>query len=276
MFAYLHRRTGESRYREAAVRALGPVVRDVHGSIGRPQLRVGAFVGLGAQLYALAKCAELLDEPTYMTVVKRNVASVSPSVAAASVPRDVVMGAAGVLLVAANLLEPFSRPPNLGHIANALRDQSPSQREWFVDGTRWLGGLPGEREGIAWALARWDGSLKRVTLPDDASLLTRIACAPPNASLHETVLALEPRPGLQELVVTLAARDAFRHPPLTDRVRLIAEGIVTRRRATGRWLEDPYVADRYHLSAVSGLSALALAFARIDAPELQCCPRLVY
>ena len=76
--------------------------------------------------------------------------------------------------------------------------------------------------------------------------------------------------------MTLAARDAFRVPALTGRARMIADAIVTRRRETGRWLADPYVADRYHLSAISGLSAVALAFARLDAPELKCCVRLVY
>jgi len=276
LFAYLHRRCGDPRYREAAVRALGPVSRDVHAAMGRPQVPVGAFIGLGAQLYALGKCSELLDDATYLDVMKRCLASISPAVASPDVPHDVVMGASGVLLVAANLLEPFSRPPNLGHIANELRNPAPPPREWFVDGTRWLAGLPGEREGIAWALARWDGSPRRAALPDDASLLTQIACAPANATLPPAVLAGEPRPSLPDLVMTLAARDAFRVPALTDRVRSIADAIVMRRRETGRWLEDPYVADRYHLSAISGLSALALAFARIDAPELRCCTRLVY
>ncbi len=276
VFAYLYRRCGEPRFREAAVRALGPVSREVDAVMGHPHVRAGAFIGVGAQLYALGKCAELLGEPAYLEVVKRCLASVSPVITSPKVPHDVVVGASGALLVAANLLEPYSRPPNLAHIANALRDPAPPGRETFVDGTRWLAGLPGEREGIAWALARWDGSLKRVVLPEGASLITRIACTPANGSLHEAVLAHGPRASLADLVMTLAARDALRVPALTDRVRMIADAIVTRRRETGRWLDDPYVADRYHLSAISGLSALALAFARVDAPELQCCARLVY
>lgn len=276
VFAYLHRRCGEPRFREAAVRALGPVSREVHAAIGRPQPLVGAFTGIGAQLYALGKCAELLDDPSYLDVVKRCLGSISPAVASPNLPHDVVLGASGVLLVAANLLEPFSRPPNLGHIASALREPVPPRRETFVDGTRWLAGLPNEREGIAWALARWDGSAKHVVLPEDSSLMTRIACARANAPLPEPVLAGDPRASLADLVMTLAARDAFRVPALTDRARMIADAIVTRRRETGRWLDDPYVADRYHLSAISGLSAVALAFARLDAPELKCCVRLVY
>lgn len=276
LFAYLHRRSGEPRFREVAVRALGPVVRDVQAAIGRPQVPVGAFIGLGARLYALGKCAELLDAPSYLEVMKRFLSSISPAVASADSPRDVVMGASGALLVAANLLEPFSRPPNLGHIATELRIPAPRGRERFVDGTLWLAGLPNEREGIAWALARWDGSLKDVALPEDASLMTRIGCAPANAALPEAVLARDLHASLPDLVMTLAARDAFRVPALTDRARLIADATVARRRETGRWLDDPYVADRYHLSAISGLGALALAFARIDAPELRCCARLVY
>ncbi len=274
LFAYLHRRTAAGRFRDAALHALGPVVREVRGATSRGQFRVGAFAGLGGQLYALAKCDELLGDSTHAELVKRCFSSISPAVAAKDSPRDVITGAAGIVLVAANMLEPFSRPPNLGHIASQLREPVTQHRERFVGGPRWLAGLPGEHEGIAWALARWFGLPKGATV-EDASVLTRIACSP-SPALDKYIVAKPPRATIADLVTALAARDAIHDAAFGDRARVIADAIVARRRESGRWLDDPYVADRYHLSAISGLGALALALARIDAPELPCCVRLLY
>ena len=226
-------------------------------------------MGAGAQLYAVRKCGALLDDPDLCEL-----AMTSLGAPRRGEPRDVILGAAGLLLVAANVFD--ASPAILEHVANQLRGPVASPRELFVDGTRWLAGLPCEREGIAWALARWDAASGRtpVALPDDASVLTRLACA--DRTAVASVCAAEPRASLDDLVVALAARDLSADPALTERARGIAAAIVARRHASGRWLDDPYVAERYHLSAISGLGALALSFARIDAPELRCCARLVY
>lgn len=276
MFAYLYKRTGEPRFRDAATRALAPIKRDITDAMARGTFRGGAFLGAGGQLYALGKCGELLDDTLLLELVKQFLAAVSPALLSPGAPRDVVLGAAGLVLVAANVLDAYSRPATLSHIVEDLRQQPTTGRALYVDGERWLVGLPDEREGVAWALARWDGPDKPAVLPEGASLLTRIACAPSTAAPIDAFGASEPRPSLSDLVLCLAARDAYRDHALTDRASAIADAIISRRRETGCWLDDRYVAERHHLSAVSGLSALALAFARIDAPQLPCCARLVY
>ncbi|HEY1552966.1 MAG TPA: DUF4135 domain-containing protein [Kofleriaceae bacterium] len=260
MFAYLYRRCGAPRFRDAARSVLALLSQKLQAT-AMPR---GAFLGAGARLYALRKCAALLDDAALAELSRRCMAT---AVASASSTRDVISGDAGLLLVAANV---FEAPPELEQLASRLREPTTTEHARYVDGTRWLAGLPGEREGVAWALARWDVASGRTpVIPDDASPLTRIACG------GRVVLA-EPRASTGDLVVTLAARDASQDLALTDHARCIADAIAVRRRETGRWLDDPYVADRYHLSAISGLAALALAFARIDAPELRCCARLVY
>jgi hypothetical protein len=265
LFAYLSRRCGAPRFRDAARSALALLSRELHATATRDRFPRGAFLGAGAQLYALRKCAALLDDAALAELSRRLLAAVASG--ARSSPRDVILGDAGFLLVAANL---FDAPPDLGQLASKLREPA-TEHSLYVDGTRWLAGLPGEREGVAWALARWDVASGRApaALPDDASLLTRIACG-------ELVASSEPRASLDDLVIALAARDASQDLALTEHARRIVDAIVMRRRETGRWLDDRYVAERYHLSAISGLGALALAFARIDAPELRCCARLVY
>jgi Domain of unknown function (DUF4135)/Lanthionine synthetase C-like protein len=262
VLAYLARRCGAPRFRDRAHDVLDRLSRELHATTARGHFPRGAFLGAGAQLYALRKCAALLDDADLAEQSRRMLAAVA--LGGRSSLRDVILGDAGVLLVAANV---FDAPPELEQLAIRLREPTATEHALYVDGTRWLAGLPGEREGVAWALARWNAA--PAALPDDASLLTRIACGEP-------VALREPRASLEDLVIALAARDASHDLALTEHARRIVDAIVARRRETGRWLDDRYVAERYHLSAISGLGALALAFARVDAPELRCCARLVY
>jgi type 2 lantibiotic biosynthesis protein LanM len=274
VFAYLYRRCEAPRFRDAATRALAPVIRTLRATLlsvprhptGRT-FACGAYIGVGAQLYALRRCAALLDDTRLAERAREVLASIPPALVSACSPPDVIMGAAGLVLVAANVFE--GRPANVESIAASLR--APAGLTLYPADGRGRAGLPNDAEGVAWALARWSGAPADL---DNASLLTRLACG------SEAAIAAartgEPRGTTSELLVALAARDASGDDAFTDRAQRIAAAIAARHRETGRWLDDPYVADRLHLSAVTGLGALALALARIDAPALRCCARLVY
>lgn len=266
VFAYLYRRTREQRFRQAATRALAPVIRELR----RPPVRApfGAYIGIGAQVYALRRCGELLGDAALSDRAREVIESVSAAQVVASANRDVIMGAAGLVLVVANLFQ--ARPANIAAIVEWLQARTACPRRYPERGGA-RAGLPDEDEGVNWALVRWGASPAGM---NNASLLTRIACASPSAI--RAVRTHAPGTTLDDLLVTLAARDSSNDAGLTARANQIATSIVSRRQRSGRWLDDPYVADRYHLSAVTGLAALALAFARIDAPDLRCCTRLVY
>ncbi len=274
VLAYLARRTNEVRFRDAARLALAPIQAELVATLEHKQFAGGAFIGVGAQFFALGKCAELLRDDDLHAFVIRKLSEVPSTIIGPSSPRDVVLGTAGLLLVAANLLEPFSRPANLGHIADDLRRHPANPHPFYAGDGRWAPGLPSEDEGIAWGLSRWYGVENPAVLPSESSLLTHLAIAPKATPLD--AMSPEPVPSLDALVLALAARDARRDRAISEHARAIANAIVSRRKETGRWLEDSYVAERHHLSALTGLGALALAFARIDAPELPCCARLVY
>jgi hypothetical protein len=68
-----------------------------------------------------------------------------------------------------------------------------------------------------------------------------------------------------ELLVT--AFQATRDPEHLVAARSAAAALIAQRRTTGAWLAAPLV-DRTHLSIVSGLSGVLLAFARAHSPSI--------
>ena len=156
--------TGRDDYRglaAAAVFSLRQGLRDAPAKIAA-DLGVGAGMGLGSILYALARLAAGLDRPELRDDARRAAALLSPEAVAADRRFDLLFGAAGALLalLAVPDLEPEAdwraRMTSCGEHLLRHRVAAPNGlRAWPTgDGGALLTGFSHGTAGIAYALAR--------------------------------------------------------------------------------------------------------------------------
>ncbi len=259
VLAYLFRVTRLPRFRDAALAALGtvPATLDV------PRF-IGGYCGLGGEIYALARSAELLEDPA-LARRARTFLGMFPRGPLAAGPWDVVTGVAGFLLGALALGE-------------APRDAVDALRAAWERGLpvppHVAGGLPAaapdQETGVAHVLGRVarhvGGGRAGAPVPPRGHLLWRLGADP--GAPAEAARRLAGRGGdlLDELDLTLTAYDATRDASFLVAARERADAMIERRRRLGLWLPDTRVAERHNLSAMTGLAALAHAFLRLEAP----------
>ena len=154
--------TGESRLRRFAHEALLPVRTALHAdpATAARRLGLGAATGLGGIVYALARAAELLDDPSLVDEAAGAARLVTPEAIAAEPTFDVVSGSAGAILglLALDRLRPDPEALDLAltsgeHLLRTRRETAGGARSWPSQ-DRFLTGMSHGGAGIAFALLR--------------------------------------------------------------------------------------------------------------------------
>ncbi|GGK97809.1 hypothetical protein Sme01_61400 [Sphaerisporangium melleum] len=255
---------------------------------------VGAFVGIGAAIYALSRCGATLGDAR----LAERAAALLPlaeSELALATSAEPVLGRAGLLLALCKLREasPVAVPAADALTARLHADLmaeftgGAAARPPHPPGVPILEGLPTGTDGLVWALATGAAALGE-TGPAAAPLLAhRFALDTPGSLLAAVgtahLLTGEVPAELRERVTRYCAPDAGRScarlvvdaevalhtarltgdQALDRSARALAAELLRRRDHTGRWFADRRRADRLTLSAVDGLAAAGLTLLRL-------------
>ena len=163
-FAALGRTTGDPRYRDAALRALGPLANPTRRNGGREvvaALDIGGGSGIGGIIYALVRVAQLTDSPALLHAARVFAAEISSVRLGNEGDFDLLGGSAGALL---GLLTLYAAAPDRGVLESAalcgrhvldgrVTDASSGLRAWST-GDRLLTGFGHGAAGIGYALDR--------------------------------------------------------------------------------------------------------------------------
>jgi class II lanthipeptide synthase len=285
-FADLFALTGLARFRTAALGALGGSRRALTETLDHSPC--GAFVGAGAHIYALRRCAVALEHEE----LGRLAASAAHALPVAAVRRtdtsDVVSGLAGLLLaIAAPAAGGYSPPIT---VIRALREDILERRSAGAHETgsptprtaRFLEGIPNASDGTALALhrvAEFGPELDSVAVsPFErvstcGAVLAQLACAR-EGSVTAASDYLERLPEvpstwalLDAIEVAIAAHRAAGRDPFLATAARLARSITARHEASGSWLPDRLSANRHDLSIVRGLAAIGHALLALVDPS---------
>lgn len=246
---------------------------------GRPA--VGGFVGIGAAIYALARCGQVIGDPYLLEQADDLVPVAATMVAEGRSPADPVVGRAGLLLALLKLLD--ARPsPAAERLAAQLYDQLSAELDAgiapaYPKGVRLVEALPSGAGGVALALARYAAAHR----PADLSRIAGSAPAPDTPGQRLAAIALAevagaPLPGgapfagagstadlLDRVELALAAARATGDREAGEAHRIGAHTamrlLLNRRASHGRWLPDRRRTDQMQLSAVDGVAGVGLA-----------------
>ncbi len=262
----------------------------------------GALYGLGAQLYALRRCARALadaelDEAAraYLTLLPL------PELCRLAGP-DLVAGTSGLLL--ATLAGHGAQSPAPGSLALAehlLRSRAAdgSLPRTSYPAASALASVPDAAGGMALALARiarlpsapapiqdaaaQAGALLRERAPDEGAsvghLLARLgliadgatsdsaALAGADRYLQADVAGHSSRALLDGLEVASAAYRASQERRYAHVAQALGQALWQRRQAHGSWFPETFAADRHNLSAIWGVGAVAHALLRLEHPR---------
>ncbi|GAB4199640.1 MAG: hypothetical protein OHK0022_20020 [Roseiflexaceae bacterium] len=315
VLAGLFRISGQTRFRDGAFGALAaarhalselPARLDPLHQPGAPLRRpffCGVFFGLGAQLYALQRCAQILDAPELAGAARAAADLLPIQQIVAHAPGDLVCGSAGLLL--ALLADPAPRPADHARaatVAELLLDGRAQRGAWisppYPSSVRFLDTLPDTAGGLALAFQRLlasTGSTLPATLadrvqqaldelaalpdipaPTTGALLARLALA--DNTQRDTLLAhakaaLPHEPSrlgstalLGALQLALGAQRWGGGEHFRHAAEQYARILLARRHHTGSCFPDDHAADRQRLSALHGLGAVAHALLALHAP----------
>ncbi len=314
VLADLFRLSGQARFRAAALGALAGTRRALDAAAAQLDLLrgpatplrrpffCGVFYGLGAQLYALQRCAALLDAPEQAEAARACAGLLPVERIVAHAPVDLVCGGAGLLL--ALLADPSPRLADrerAAAVAELLLDGREERGAWigppYPAGTRFLEHLPDTAGGLALAFARLldagdlpaglAGRLRRALdelagppsqpSPGGGALLARLALGraeQQDALLAQAAAALPAAPsalGSDALLGALQLALGALRCGGGARFRLAAEQsaltLLARRRHTGSLFPDDHAADRHRLSALHGLAAVIHVLLALHAPD---------
>lgn len=237
VLAELYAASGHERFREAAWAALRAtraamaanraIVWGVDHS-GEAPLAAGAFVGAGAHLYALHRCAAALGAPELADEARACAASLPIDRLCERTTLDVATGAPGLLLA---LIACGAEGPARSLAIALERKLSAGIAPPPYPAPERLRELPDLREGLALCAERLEQRLG-----------IKAGWQTPASSANSS-------PGKLEMLDELRGRV------------LLAE-----RRTWRRWFSERLSSDRHELSAVWGVPAVAHAFLRLHAP----------
>jgi type 2 lantibiotic biosynthesis protein LanM len=293
----------ETRFREGAFAALASTRAEVDAHSGRsqrmqraeqsphgPPFEAGAFVGVGAQLYALIRCGRVLSHPGLVAEAEKLAASLPLDRIAKLSTLDVATGSCGLLLslLASGTTTKLEQTAlELAVILQRRIEQLSIEQQSipsapYPDGELVIRIAPDVRDGLKLAvrrmdrisnpLARW-AHVEIEKKPTCGGILTMLALASEGSAgidkkVRRLVRECEQSPtgwleGL-ELAVTAARRFGA---GMTARAEHFAGALLGRKLATGRWFSDRLSADVHDLSAVTGLAALLNALVGLHDPQ---------
>lgn len=312
----LFRLSGQARFRTAALGALAGARRALEAAPARFDLLrgpaaplrrpffCGVFFGLGAQLYALQRCAALLDAPEQAEAAHVCADLLPVKRIVAHAPIDLVCGSAGLLL--ALLAAPSPRPADRARaatIATLLLDGRDQRGAWagppYPSRVRFLEHLPDTAGGLALAFARLLDTAgedlpvaladrlgramdELAQLPDrpppgSGALLARLALGRAeqrDALLAQAAAALPTEPSalgssalLGALQLALQALRCGGGAPFQRAAEQFAQILLARRHHTGSLFPDDHAADQQRLSALHGSAAVIHALLALHAPN---------
>ncbi len=309
VFADLYRASGLERFRAAAHAALAPTLRHIddaplwmaaieqqHKAGGIAPQPNGAFVGVGAALYTLARCAEALGEPALRERAHALLLTLPLPALCAIAPHDVVSGTAGLLLASLACLGD-TPPPALLERAEFLAAQLLGSRRadgslppppYPPEATR-LDGLLDSAAGLSLGLARLRGVAPGAPMLATATmigaqrgaagtLLGRLALALAGANDPTLQAELDAHlagdaaeqltsAGLLERVeLALAALALTGEPRYRGLAEAAGRALWQRRETHATWFPESFAADRHNLSAINGVGAVAHTFLRLQDP----------
>jgi type 2 lantibiotic biosynthesis protein LanM len=278
VFADLFALTGEERFRDAARVALSSVEavaraapalfrRTLEGAPGERRLPgCGAHNGVGGQIYALAYASRRLGLPRYGELARDYARALPLRELCAEGRIDYLSGTSG-LLVSVLPLGAEAAPvvdAAAARIHAAMRGGFPREFPEYPEAATELGGLPGEVEGHALALARAGLETFPVRGTGTGALLTRLAIGDPAFDDVRAALARPPessREALDAMELAFAAHRA------DGDGRWLAGAAANGAALAARGLTHSYAAEEHRLSALTGLAAVAHQFLRLHAPS---------
>jgi hypothetical protein len=254
VLAQLHAVTRLERFRDAALTVLaafppGPA----------PPGFLGAHLGFGGTIYALARCAGLVGAPALATRARLYLERL-PRARLAAGPWDVVTGLAGLVLAALAAGD----PPREAVAALAAAWERGLGEAPIVPGAL-PAFLPDVATGVAHVLGRAGAP---VPLPPDGHALWRLGLDPDAPAAAARVVDDPGADPLDALELALTAHEVTGDARFAAAARERAAALVERRRASGRWFPGTRVAERLDLSALTGVAAIAHAFLRLESPGL--------
>lgn len=289
VLAEFYGRSGQERFRDAALRALVATCRSARqwrdGVARGSSDGLGAFRGVGAWLYTLSRCAVLLEAPELEHAAQDCILALPRHALRARDSHDIITGPAGLLLaLSACGAEAAARhlTAELEHAwQGALLPCAP-----LPVGSQALRHLPSLLGGLvlcASRLSRRFGFSPRWTLPElerpsgPGDLLVRLELTRVRGtrepSLREELLRLLRAPSghygsagrLDALEVALTAATLLEDEEFLVYARRWAEALLSEYRRHGKWFPDSLAADRHRCSAIWGVAAIAHGFLRLDA-----------
>jgi len=237
------------------------------------QPAVGGFVGVGAAIYALARCGAVIGDPQLLAQAEGLLPAAREALAAGPSAADPVTGRAGLLLALLKLTE--AQPsPAADELADDLAARLRAELAEGIPprcpaGVRLLDALPAGAPGVALALARHAARRGHADPPpvtDGPTVGAQLAATAAAAALGRPLPEVPPPPAapssvdlLDQVELGLAAFRAGGDERHRSAAHAAARTLLARRAARGRWFPDRRRADRVQLSAVDGLAAAGLA-----------------
>jgi hypothetical protein len=237
---------------------------------------IGGFVGLGATIYALARCGQVIDDPRLLDHAYALLPAAREVLAGGATPADPVTGRAGLLLALLKLRDGRPSAP-LDELIVELYDglwADIGAGGGYPPGVALVESLPAGAPGVTMALARGavalgrEADFDRLPIVDGpatpGSYLAAVATA---AALGRPVPDTAPDRGgiprgadlLDRMELGLARFRATGDEAHRAAAHRAVRALLARRAARGSWFPDRGRADRLHLSAVDGVAAAGLA-----------------
>lgn len=300
VFAALWQKTGLTRFRDAARRILDSMTARLTDHAGSHLLfeHCGAFTGIGGMLHAIQHTSRMLGVPNPFWNRKRLSALRIRTQCRRAAP-DFHGGLAGLLTGLLAMREESPAANTLISLIATDLDKGIRRDDWenhlpLVADAPHFNGFPDARQGVTLTLARVAAALDRPEFkPSREKLATDLFGLPEKTSLPEPgflIGALEGaflEPGFMEPILEMTnrylglMRSTTAENLIAGDVALTAYRLtgrdyyfeVARResgliyenfRQTGTWFPDSLAADRFNLSALVGLGAVAYLFLRIQ------------
>jgi type 2 lantibiotic biosynthesis protein LanM len=318
LFADLYALTGLTRFKVGAQKALDStrhtilsaptLFREVqlNSFANKRPLFIGAFYGLGGQVYALQRCAQAIDAPGLGQLASEYVGMLPLARLCQQVSADLVSGASGLMAaLLPGMADDDTFASQILFIAQELvankRERKAFVKPLYPPGGCFLDGLPDLAGGVAMSFSRltmMEGKrlsaqmtveieeliqeqeqLVRAKNPTPGRLLSRLSISQGGrggldevlGEIKEYVKADPARMCSRQLIdafeLVISAYQASNDEQFKRRAAEFAGQLIGRYRSTGSWLSDQISADRHSLSVITGIGAIAHALLRLHKPE---------
>lgn len=318
LFADLYAVTGFKRFKEGAQKALDSTLRTIlsapalfrevqlNSFANKRPLFIGAFYGLGGQVYALRRCARAIDAPGLSQQASEYVKMLPIARLCQQVSSDLISGASGLMAaLLPGMADDETCAEQILVIAQELlankRERKSLVKPLYPPGGCFLNGLPDLEGGVAMSCSRLimmdDKRLSARTTAEIDELIQEqeriVKARNPTVGrlLSRLTISQDRQTGLSEMLgeikeyvktdpaqmcsrqlidafdLVTSAYQASNDEQFRRRAAEFAGSLTGRYKSTGSWLPDQISADRHNLSVITGIGAIAHGLLRLHKPD---------